>query len=179
MISCHSLLELKLWLSFRCSWEEGCSLSKASWYLQIKDWEVNTTFIGFGVIPSWTTWFLWFHKVHRVVKRDWRYIFFSGSTGSLLKIKADSYWLAVIWFNSEVWIERFDPCQTAFANGQYWKRWDKDSSFSWHKGHVLLVGIPLLFKMNFTSKLLWRSFQIKVIILIGSLIFQMTFHTHS
>ena len=123
--------------------------------------------------------FLWFHKVHRVVKGDWRYIFFSGSTRSLLKMKADSYWLAVIWFNSEVWIERFDPCQIALANGQYRKWWDMDSSFSWHKGHVLLVGIPLLFKTNFTSKLLWRSFQIKVIILIGSLIFQMTFHTHS
>ena len=170
----HSfILFLLLW-----QWLYTLYRLKASLNLQIKDWDVRITSTGLGVFPLWRTNFLWVQIVHRVVKIDWRELHFVwiGMLAAVIWLR--SHCFTERWFGSEVLMPSDEPHQTALTKGHCRNRWDNVSSPSSHIGHLLAVWMPLLIKFVNTSRLSCNSFQIKVVIFIGSFIFHKAFQTN-
>ena len=65
-------------------------------------------------------------------------------------------------------------CKTSFSNKN---KWEVDCSSSLNIGHVLLVGIPLFFKVSKVGRLSCISFHTKRLTLRGTFTFQIKFHT--
>lgn len=147
---------------FVCLCEGIEQVLKASWYQQRRDWSVRITSTRLDCFPSWITKFLWDHMVQRVEKIACRQCIEVWSICLYLNKEIPIHSWVEVWFRLEVWIAKADPCQTGLANVYLRNKWEMDSSPSLHKGQLLSIGIPLLFKVSFVGRLSWSSLHTKL-----------------
>ena len=159
-----------------CSW--FWNSFKASWHLQMRDWDVKTTSIGLGVFPWWRIMFLWFHNEQKMVKQDWRNVILLCSIGKPGGKHPAIHCLKETLDKSELLTSRLEPCQIALASGQWRNKWFMVSSFSSHMRHLVGAANHLLFKIVNIGRLSCSIFQMKLRIFMGSFTFQIIFQTY-
>lgn len=157
------------------SWSAGCWLSSLGcMYLLKRDLAVSIVSIGLGSLPSKRTWFLCVHMHQRVVR-----------------INSNAYGLPLVsfWFPASWWIQWSTwrqlsmmclvlistPNQTALAKVHWRKVWLSDSLLEFQRLQIESQWMPLLFSSILTGRACWRSVQVNVMILWGSLSFHRVF----
>ena len=68
----------------------------------------------------------------------------------------------MMFWKSEEWIARVEPCQQALAKGQRRNRWVADSSSDSHRGQWHWRPIPLFFRFSMVGKLSCNNLHTKV-----------------
>ena len=149
----------------------------ASLYLQYRFWAVRTTSKGFGCISSWTTLFLWYQIVHNMMKMFCIYSIKTSSSKLWDIINPFNHWCTEIPRRSDVWTANGYPCQQALAKGQKRNKWVVDSYSQLQKGQRPLSILPLFLRSCLVRRPSCKSFQIKIQIFCGVLIFHIGFHT--
>lgn len=166
---------------FSCYWlvEVFCTLTieKTCWFLQIQDWAINNTSLGWGTFPWCKTWFLWFQMDHKIVNINCRYSILLSSTSSLSIMAEATHCFTELVAKKEVLIPKLEPCQIAPAKGQWSIKWLTVSSSSLHTRQTLEAAIPLSLSFWNTGKLSWSNFQIKLRTFMGNFTFHSSFQT--